>query len=179
MIANVPRLRGVLVAAVLAAAYSSIAAGQTQAPPPKKNPLLKLIQPWPSAEVLAQRRVSSETLPLFASPEPFEFTLSSDFKALNKDRNPESTKRYPGELRVTNAAGAEVTHAGAAQRARPRAPHGAHVRLRAHPHRVPQDGRGRHRLRAPGSAEARRAVRQGSDFEQYLFKDTWPTGCPT
>jgi hypothetical protein len=106
---DVRRWRGVLVAAVLAAAFSSWTAAQSPAPPPKKNPLLKLIEPWPSPEVLAQRRVSSETLPLFSSPEPFEFTLSSDFKALNKDRNPESKKRYPGELRVTNAAGAQVT----------------------------------------------------------------------
>jgi hypothetical protein len=109
MSAGVRRWRGVLVAAVLAAAFSSLSAAQSPAPAPKKNPLLKLIEPWPSAEVLAQRRVSSETLPLFNSPEPFEFTLSSDFKALNKDRNPESRKRYPGELRVTGAAGAQVT----------------------------------------------------------------------
>ena len=73
----------------------------------KKNPLLKLIEPWPMPEAMDQRRAASETLPLFASPEPFEFTLTSDFKALNKDRNPESKKRYPGELRVpANAAGA-------------------------------------------------------------------------
>jgi hypothetical protein len=109
MTANLPRFQGVVVALLLAAAYSSIAAGQSPAPRPKKNPLLKLIEPWPSSEVLAQRRVSSETLPLFNSAEPFAFTLSGDFKALNKDRNPESRKRYPGELRVAGAGGAEVT----------------------------------------------------------------------
>jgi hypothetical protein len=59
MMANVPRWRGVLVAAGLAAACSSMAAGQSPAPAAKKNPLLKLIEPWPSAEVLAQRRVAT------------------------------------------------------------------------------------------------------------------------
>jgi hypothetical protein len=28
--------------------------------------------------------------------DPLEFTLTSDFGALNKDRKPESTTRYPG-----------------------------------------------------------------------------------
>ena len=106
---NARRVHGALVAVLLAAAFSAAAAGQTPAPAPKKNPLLKLIEPWPSAAELAQRRVSSETLPLFASHEPFEFTLSGDFKALNKDRNPESKRRYPGELRITGAGGAQVT----------------------------------------------------------------------
>jgi hypothetical protein len=108
MIAN-ERRRGVLVAVLLAAVFSAATAGQSPAPAPKKNPLLKLIEPWPTPEVLAQRRVSSETLPLFSSKEPFAFTLTTDFKALNKDRNPESTKRFPGEVRVAGEGGTEVT----------------------------------------------------------------------
>jgi hypothetical protein len=109
MIPNTSRLRGLVVAVLLAAVFPSLVAGQKPAPPPKKNPLLKLIEPWPDAEALAKRRVSSETLPLFSSAEPFEFTLATDFKALNKDRNPESTKRFPGELRITGEGGAQVT----------------------------------------------------------------------
>src|SRR6185295_640473 len=36
-------------------------------------------------------------------------TLITDFKALNKDRDPESRKRYPGELRISGQGGAEVS----------------------------------------------------------------------
>jgi len=94
-----------------------------QAPPPakakpakpqpaqqaKKSPHLKLIQPWPAPEVLKKRREDSEALPLFKSTEPIVFTLAADFKALNKDRNPESKKRFPGELKVPGEGGKEVT----------------------------------------------------------------------
>lgn len=109
MTVNGSHRRGVLVAVLLALTFSSIVAGQNPPPPAKKNPLLKLIEPWPTAAVLEQRRLASEALPLFGSHDPVEFTLSGDFKALNKDRNPESKRRFPGELRVTGAAGAEVT----------------------------------------------------------------------
>jgi hypothetical protein len=171
MMANVPRWRGVLVAAGLAAACSSMAAGQSPAPAAKKNPLLKLIEPWPSAEVLAQRRVASETLPLFASHEPFELTLSSDFKALNKDRNPESKKRYPGELRVTNAAGALVklpVQLSARGHLRRMARTCDYVPIRIE---FPKTGVG-------GTVFARQEAlklvvqcAKGSDFEQYLLKE--------
>lgn len=109
MIASDRRRRGVLAAVLMAAAFSSVMAAQKPAPPPKKNPLLKLIEPWPSPEGLKQRRLNAEALPLFSSAEPFIFTLAADFKALNKDRDPESRKRYPGELRISGVGGSQVT----------------------------------------------------------------------
>ena len=115
-------------AVLLAAAFSAIAAGQGQArcAETKEEPAAQADRAVAGSETLAKRRVSSETLPLFNSAEPFEFTLATDFKALNKDRNPESTKRFPGELRIRR--GRRPGHAaGAAQRARPRAPNVAHV----------------------------------------------------
>jgi hypothetical protein len=73
--------------------------------PGKKNPLLKLAEPWPDAEALKARRLEAESRPLFKSTDPLEFTLTADFGALNKDRKPESTTRYPGVLTVAAADG--------------------------------------------------------------------------
>ena len=104
--------RGFLAAVMLAAAVSVIVDAQAPAPPAKqapKNPLLKLIEPWPAPDVMKKRRETAEALLLFSSTEPYTFTLAADFKALNRDRNPESTKRFPGELRTTGEGGKEVT----------------------------------------------------------------------
>jgi hypothetical protein len=75
-------------------------------PPPKKNPLLKLAEPWPEADVLKKRKKEAEERPLFKSTDPLEFTLTGPFNTINKDHNPESTKRYPGVLTVAGADGA-------------------------------------------------------------------------
>jgi hypothetical protein len=73
--------------------------------PGKKNPLLKLAEPWPDADALKARRIEAETRPLFRSAEPLEFTLTSAFGAINKDRNPESTTRYAAVLTVAGDGG--------------------------------------------------------------------------
>lgn len=67
---------------------------------PKKNPLLKLIEPWPTAEKLQERRREAEADPLFASHEPLAVTLVGDFKKINKDRDPNSKQPYPASLRL-------------------------------------------------------------------------------
>jgi hypothetical protein len=101
--------RALLAAVLLAAAFTSLASAQkAPAKPAKKNPHLKLIEPWPTPEALKKRRENSEALPLFTGTEPVVFTLSADFKTLNKDRSQESTKRYPGELRVPGEGGKEI-----------------------------------------------------------------------
>ena len=66
------------------------------AKPAKKDPTAKLAQPWPSAEELAERRVEAENLPLFKTAAPLPFTITADFTAINKDRKPDSKKRFPG-----------------------------------------------------------------------------------
>ena len=76
------------------------------APKVKKNPLLKLAEPWPEAEVLKARRAEAQARPLFQSAAPLEFTLTSNFNEINKDHNPESAKRYPGVLTVAGSDGA-------------------------------------------------------------------------
>ena len=96
-----------LVALVCIAAPSPQAQKDQKAPaPPKKNPLLKLVEPWPDAEAMKARRADAEARALFQSQDPLEFTLTAPFSIINKDHNPESTKRYPGVLMVNGADGA-------------------------------------------------------------------------
>src|SRR5262249_38805340 len=73
----------------------------------KKNPLLKLAEPWPEAAVLQARRGEAERRPLFQSTDPLAFTLTADFKLVNKDRDPESSVRYPAVLSLTDERGRE------------------------------------------------------------------------
>jgi hypothetical protein len=87
-------------------------AQQQHAPPaatPKKNPLLKLTEPWPESAVLQARRTEAERRPLFQSTDPLAFKLTADFKLVNKDRDPESTVRYPAILSLTDERGREQT----------------------------------------------------------------------
>jgi len=91
-------------------ALAAIAAAQTGSQkPPKKNPLLKLAADWPESDVMEARRTEAEQRPLFQDTEPLAFTLTADFKTINKDRNPESANRYPAVLAYTDARGREHT----------------------------------------------------------------------
>jgi len=92
------------ISAALSLAILFGVAAQGQAPPPAKNPFQKLAQPWPDAEAMQQRKAAAEALKLFAGEEPIAFTLSADFKSLNKDRNPNSKKLFPGQLTVDGEA---------------------------------------------------------------------------
>ncbi|HEV2985038.1 MAG TPA: hypothetical protein VGX46_11635 [Vicinamibacterales bacterium] len=99
------RLRFLAVVAIVAVTTPAPRAQKAPAGPPKKNPLLKLAEPWPEADVLEKRRVEAEARPLFKSADTLEFTLTAPFNIINKDHNPESTKRYPGVLTVAGADG--------------------------------------------------------------------------
>jgi hypothetical protein len=70
------------------------------AEPAKKNPLLKLIQPWPTPEKMKERRETAEALPLFAASDVLPVTLVGDFKAINRDHDPNSKQSYPGVVRT-------------------------------------------------------------------------------
>ena len=79
-----------------------------EAQPPQKqtkNPLAKLAEPWPDAERMRERRTEAEHRRLFESADPLTFTLSADFKAVNKDRDPTSTKRFPAVLSIVGEGG--------------------------------------------------------------------------
>jgi hypothetical protein len=79
--------------------------GEAQPAPQKKTKLQKLLEPFPDADTLRARREKAEQLPLFATTETLVLRLGADFRALNRDRKPEGTTRYPGVLTVTDASG--------------------------------------------------------------------------
>src|SRR4051812_45153591 len=103
-----PRLTLSCAMVIAACAAAPLLTAQSTVPPAaagKKNPLLKLAEPWPDADALKARRLEAEARPLFASTAPLEFSLTSNFSAINRDRKPESTTRYPAVLTVAGADG--------------------------------------------------------------------------
>src|SRR6185295_2461119 len=94
------RLGCTLVAVMLiwSGAQSPRAQQKAGPPPPKKSPFLKLVEAWPEEEVLQARRTEADTRRLFKELDPIAFTLTADFKAINKERDPASTKRFPAVL---------------------------------------------------------------------------------
>jgi hypothetical protein len=103
------RLLGSTLASALVvwSAVSVPLAQKATPPPPKKNPLLKLAEPWPAAEVMEATRVEVDSRRLFKETEPLTFTLTADFKALNKERNPDNKKLFPAVLTVLETKGAQ------------------------------------------------------------------------
>jgi hypothetical protein len=98
-----------LVLGLQIAAAQTVKKGATDAPANQKKTatqkLAKLIEPWPAPDVLLSRKADAERRALFQSTEPLVFTLESDFGAVNKDRNPESTQQFPAVLKVAGAGG--------------------------------------------------------------------------
>jgi hypothetical protein len=103
----------VAVAVVGVVAQSGPAAGSAaqekkagaQAGAQEQTNLAKLSEPWPSPEKLSERRLAAEKLPLFSIGDPVAFTLRADFKAVNRDRDPNSTRRFPATLVVAGPDG--------------------------------------------------------------------------
>src|SRR4051794_40218304 len=56
----------------------------------------------PAAAALRVRKADSENRVLFQSSDTLQLTLESNFGPINSDRNPESTKTYPGVLKMTD-----------------------------------------------------------------------------
>src|SRR5262245_50790909 len=104
------RLIPAAVAVVLVSTGVDSLVAQKAAPaPPKKNPLLKLAEPWPEDDVVQARRVEAESRPHFKDTEPLAFTLTGDFSAVNKERTPNNKKVFPAAFTVQEAKGpAEV-----------------------------------------------------------------------
>ena len=98
--------RRLLLAGLLAIvlAVPALLAQNAPAAPPAKNPLLKLVEPWPEDYVIAARKSDAEARKLFQDGPPLEFTLASDFKLLNKERTPNNSKQFPGVLTVDGTA---------------------------------------------------------------------------
>ncbi|MBS1818196.1 MAG: hypothetical protein JSU08_09725 [Acidobacteria bacterium] len=100
---------GAGLAAVLAAwvAVSVVAHGQQAESPAagKKEPAVKTAADTLDRRLQRQREALQRAL--FASDDPLPVTLIADFKAINRDRDPESTKVFPGTLVVAKANGGE------------------------------------------------------------------------
>ena len=88
---------------------SDQAAAPAPQKPAKKGPMEKLNEPWPDAAKLEERRAESERLALFASAEPLVMTISADFDAINKIREPDSPTRLPGVLELAGEGGEKVS----------------------------------------------------------------------
>src|SRR5262249_51804984 len=84
--------------AVVVAAPTLIA--QDAAPKPKAQKPPISTQPWPEDDVLDARRNEAQNRRLFQDEASLEFTLASDFHAINKERTPNNGKRFPGVLTV-------------------------------------------------------------------------------
>lgn len=93
-----------LVAATVAG--SVVAHGQqAPAPAPAREPAVRTAADTLDRRLQRQRAALQRAL--FASDEPLPITLIADFKAVNRDRDPESTKVFPATLVVGNGQGGE------------------------------------------------------------------------
>ena len=92
-----------VVAALFAGAPTAAQAPQTgQAPAAaagQKKPKTPKVWP-PDAKALEKRRLEAETLPLFQGEAPVEFILTADWKAVQRDRDPDSETLFPGTLAI-------------------------------------------------------------------------------
>jgi hypothetical protein len=64
---------------------------------------------WPDAKTIADRRRSSENRRLFRSDEPVAITLTANFRSVNNDRVPNSTKLFPATIEFARPNGAAVS----------------------------------------------------------------------
>ena len=65
--------------------------------------------PWPDAKTIEERRKTSESRPLFASADTLAITITSDFRAVQRDRDPKSEKLFPATITFTNPDGTTAT----------------------------------------------------------------------
>ena len=94
-------IRKARTAALASAAVHLLIAATLSADAPKgPGPSPKPPEPWPAAAEMERRRDDSETRRLFRESNPLVFTLTADFKAVGKDRKPDSEKRFPAVVAV-------------------------------------------------------------------------------
>lgn len=76
---------------------------------PKTAPAAATEKPWPDAETVADRKREAERRRLFRSEEPLAVTLKADFRAVQRDRNPDSVVTFPATISFPGADGAPVS----------------------------------------------------------------------
>lgn len=83
----------------LGLAAPALLAQQTPAVVPAKKPAVST-KPWPEDDELAARADEARNRRLFQDDSVLEFTLTSDFKQINRQRTPNNGLRYDGILTV-------------------------------------------------------------------------------
>lgn len=66
-------------------------------------------KPFPDAAAIAERKREAERRRLFRSDEPLEVTLTANFRAVMRDRNPKSVKTFPATISFPGPDGATKT----------------------------------------------------------------------
>lgn len=66
-------------------------------------------EPWPDAKTLEERRKSAENRRLFDDVDPLPITISADFRTVQRDRDPKSTKTFPATVEIPTEAGGTIT----------------------------------------------------------------------
>jgi hypothetical protein len=95
--------------AVPAADAVQAPAGRGQQTRGPAGPDPRALAPWPDDATLEEKRREAENRRLFRSVEPLEFTLIADFGAVNRDRNPNSTRTFPATLVFAGPDGAPAS----------------------------------------------------------------------
>lgn len=90
------------IAPLSAAPDGGQAAAQALRPPAAEKP-------FPDAAALAERKREAERRRLFRSDEPLELTLAADFRAVMRDRNPNSVVTFPATISFAAADGSTKT----------------------------------------------------------------------
>lgn len=119
-------MRAIFATGVLTLSLLDGGAAAVQAPP--RGSTVSTPAPaetWPSAAALSARRDAAVRLRLFTATEPVAFTLTADFGAVQRDRNPESTRTYPATLSIAGQDGAQQTYP-------------LRIRTRGHSRRLPR-----------------------------------------
>ena len=96
---RVALLVGLVACTVLSAAPN--AQSRVAAPPRKAPKTAPPPKDWPDARTLASRQQDAENRRLFREVAPLAITITADFKAVDRDRNPASTKTFPATLQFT------------------------------------------------------------------------------
>jgi hypothetical protein len=89
-------LAGLSMLLAIAAVPQAGQAPPAQSPPPA--PAAAATKPLPDAATLAERKRDAERRRLFRSDEPLPATLTADFRAVMRDRNPKSTATFPATI---------------------------------------------------------------------------------
>ena len=96
------RRLGLSLLAALALAAPALVAQQAPAVVKAAKPAIST-EPWPEDDVLQARRTDAENRKLFQDGPPLEFTLTSEFNIINKERTPNNGKLVPAVLAVDGA----------------------------------------------------------------------------